>query len=298
MALAQNLIVVLALVLFHSQCTVSQQNIPISILRRNDMTCPHNEDRERARNELSNYVQNHLDSVPIPILPINQSCGGSTGWTRIAYLNMSDPAEKCPSPWAEFTRGDKRVCFRHSSTVASCDSVVYYNYPRSEYNKVCGHIIGYQYGNTNGFAPYNNQRYPIDSYYIDGISVTHGQSPRQHIWTFAAGYTEFKDGYPGSCPCGSLTPAAIPPYIGNNYFCETGTNETRATFYHLYSNDPLWDGEGCGPDHNCECTLHSPPWFTANLTTPTTDDIEVRSCCYRGTDGRNVGIELIELYIK
>ena len=25
----------------------------------------------------------------------------------------------------------------------------------------------------------------IDRYYVDGISLTHGQSPRQHIWSFA-----------------------------------------------------------------------------------------------------------------
>ena len=129
--------------------------------------------------------------------------------------------------------------------------------------------------------------------YIDGISVTNGQSPQQHIWTFVAGYSEVDD-Y-GSCPCGNPTRrATIPPYVGNNYFCETGaiSSAQSSTFY---PNDPLWDGEGCGPGHSCECELNSPPWFTANLTTTTTDDIEVRSCSYQSTNNKN---ELMELYVK
>ena len=166
----------------------------------------------------------------------------------------------------------------------------------NEYSQVCGRIIGYQYGNPHGFYPYHSFGYSIDTYYIDGLSVTHGQSPRKHIWTFAAGYSEHDD--LGSCPCGSPTrQGTIPPYIGNNYFCETGTI-SPASFNTLYQNDPLWDGEGCGSGHSCECTLNSPPWFTTQLVDSTTDDIEVRSCSYEGTGGKNVGIELIELYVK
>ena len=163
------------------------------------------------------------------------------------------------------------------------------------YSQVCGHIIGYQHGGPHGFFPYHSQQYSIDTYYVDGVSVTHGQSPRQHIWTFAAGYSEVGD--LGSCPCGSPTnQATLPPYIGDNYFCETGS--IRSPLIQLYPNDPLWDGEGCGPGRSCECTLHSPPWFTAQLNTSTTDDIEVRICSYQGINGWIVGIELIELYIK
>ena len=287
--MALTLVVVIALAVLQGQPTVSQLTVPMTVLRRNDMTCPHNEDRERARNEISSYVQSHLDSVLISTLPINQSCGGSTGWTRIAYLNMSDPAQRCPSPWTEFTLRNKSVCFRHQHSVAGCDSVVYYN-SQCEYSQVCGRIIGQQHGGPHGFYPYHSRQYSIDTYYVDGVSVTHGQSPRQHIWTFAAGYLERDDH--GSCPCGSPTrPDMIPPYIGNNYFCENGRGGS--------SDDPLWDGMGCGPGHSCECTLHSPPWFTENLSTSTTDDIEVRICSYQGYNGgRIVGIELIELYVK
>ena len=291
MALMQVILMfIISLVLLQGQLTASQHNLPPHTHRGNNtQTCPPNEDRERARNEISTNVQSYLASMTSPV-----PCGG-VGWTRIAYLNMTDPHQRCPSPWTQFTSGSKRVCFRSSSSAAGCDSVIYAN-PQRQYSQVCGRIIGYQYGNPHGFYPYHRSRYSIDSYYIDGISVTHGQSPRQHIWTFAAGWSESDNS--GSCPCGSPTSdATIPPYMGNNYFCETGTIPA-ASFSRFYPDDPLWDGEGYGSGHSCECELHSPPWFTANLTSPTTNDIEVRSCSYQSTARKNVGIELIELYVK
>ena len=291
MALIQILILtsILDLVLLHG--------LPPHILRGNNtQTCPLDEDRERARNELSTYIHSRLASIEIPTQTLIP-CPG-VGWTRIAYLNMTDPAQWCPSAWTQHTSGSKRVCFRRGyrySNSPSCDSVIYNN-PQTEYSKVCGRIIGYQYGNMHGFYPYHAYRYTIDSYYVDGISVTHGRSPRKHIWTFAAGYSEVDDR--GSCPCGSPTEeATIPPYIGNNYFCETGTFSSPG-FNTFYPDDPLWDGNGCGLGHSCECTLHSPPWFTVQFNTSTTDDIEVRSCSYQAPTGKNVGIELIELYVK
>ena len=212
-------------------------------------------------------------------------CG--LGWRRVAFLNMTDPSESCPSPWTLFTSGSKRMCFRSNSTGASCDSVMF-SVTGDKYSQVCGRIIGYQYGSLHGFWPYHSYTYSINTYYIDGLSITHGQSPRKHVWTFAAGWSEIDNG--GSCPCSSPTDqATIPPYIGENYFCETGTMSS-AGFNTLYPDDPLWDGEGCGPGNRCECTLHSPPWFTAQLVSSTTDDIEVRSCSYHGTSYKNVGV--------
>ena len=114
-------------------------------------------------------------------------------WTRIAFLNMSDLSQSCPSPWTETVSGypssTKRVCYRSENSVDSCDSVVYSN-TGGEYNQVCGRVIGYHFFNTHEFIPYNNYQYSIDSYYVDGLSVTHGQPPRMHIWTFAVGHSE------------------------------------------------------------------------------------------------------------
>ena len=46
----------------------------------------------------------------------------------------------------------------------------------------------YQFGATSAFWQYTCG---IDSYYVDGVSLTHGSAGRrQHIWTFAAGVSE------------------------------------------------------------------------------------------------------------
>ena len=183
------------------------------------------------------------------------------------------------------------MCFQSTSSGAGCDSVIYNN---SQWEYSPGRIIGYQFGGAHTFA------HVYSSNYVDGISITHGQSPRQHIWTFAAGFSEYNSVI--SCPCGSPThPATIPPYIiGSNYFCGTGynTNSSNINSAILYFDDPLWDGEGCSSHRSCECTLHSPPWFTAQLNSSTADDIEVRICNIEETAKSNVGIELIELYVK
>lgn len=72
--------------------------------------------------------------------------GGSTGWTCIAYLNMTEPGQCCPSPWTQFRSGNKRVClWSIVSSGGSCDSVFYSNPQQQGYSKVCGRIIGYQY---------------------------------------------------------------------------------------------------------------------------------------------------------
>ena len=68
--------------------------------------------------------------LPTTQLPTTQpttvtgySCGGSTGWRRVAYLNMSDPSQQCPSVWQEITT-PHRVCGRRSSS-SGCEGLTY-----------------------------------------------------------------------------------------------------------------------------------------------------------------------------
>ena len=60
-----------------------------------------------------------------------------------------------------------------------------------EYSQVCGRVIGYQDRTPGAFEPYYRDRsITIDDVYVEGVSITHGRSPRQHIWTFAAAAAE------------------------------------------------------------------------------------------------------------
>ena len=243
------------------------------------------------RNEVRSATQSLLRESVVPLLQ-GYSCGGSTGWRRVAYLNMSDPSQQCPSVWREYTT-PFRVCGRRSFTT-SCKGLNYIT-GSEQYHQVCGRIIGYQLGSPESFLL--SRGHSINSVYVEGVSVTHG-SPRQHIWTFACGVDEGTC-YTGNCPCvaGSHI-GSIPSFVGQNYFCETGLTQWPRTYGVLYSDgDPLWDGQGCGPTSSC-CTFNSPPWFDVTLSSPTTDDIEVRICENQGSNDIDTPIQLTELYVK
>ena len=171
-------------------------------------TCHTEGQRERVRNEVDHAILSLLQDSVVPLLQ-NISCGGSFGWRRVAYLDMSDPSQQCPSVWREYTT-PHRVCGRQSTT-ASCEGLTY-STGSEQFNQVCGRIIGYQLGSTDSFRGSSQS---IDTYYVDGISVTRG-SPRQHIWTFATGLDEHTT-YPCcTCPCvtGSTNGNIIPSFVG------------------------------------------------------------------------------------
>ena len=245
------------------------------------------------RNEVDTATLRLLKESVVPLLQ-DYSCGGSTGWRRVAYLNMSDPSQQCPSIWKEYI-APHRMCGRRSSS-GSCEGLTYPT-GRVQYDQVCGRIIGYQLGSTDSFRGSGRS---INTYYVDGISVTHG-SPCQHIWTFANGLDELSTNYsPAICPCvtGSTNRNNIPSFVGQNYFCESGITQWNGTFGILWPDgDPLWDGQGCGPTSSC-CTFNSPPWFNVRLPFPTTDNIEVRICGEHSTIYIDSPIHLIELYVK
>ena len=257
-------------------------------------TCPSDEQRQTARNEIKNATRNLLRESVAPILQgYTYSCGGSTGWKRVAYLNMSDPSQQCPSVWQEITT-PFRVCGRRSSS-GSCERITYMT-GGEQYSRVCGRITGYQIGYPDTFT---SSARTIDTFYADGVSVTHG-SPRQHIWTFTAGVDEQTRYSRSTCPCvvGSTSGNRIPSFVGQNYFCETGLTRFNGVLGVLFSNgDPLWDGQGCGPTSSC-CTFNSPPWFNVQLSSPTTDDIEVRICGDQEIRDEDTPIQLMELYVK
>jgi len=171
------------------------------------------------------------------------------------------------------------------------------------YSHVCGRMIGYQHSTPDAFDHLTSQT--IEGYYVDGVSLTHGPpGSRQHIWTFAAGLVENNpSSYPAnSCPCDDRATArsSVPSFVGNDYFCESGNPGPSYTHNRFYTNDPLWDGQGCGAASCCELSYPpgvTPPWFCKQLPEATTDDIEVRICRDQNSD-EDTPIELIEVYIQ
>ena len=227
------------------------------------------------------------------------SCNTAGGWMRVANLDMTNPNQNCPEGLRLVNRTEPPLCTcGRVEGPAGCTSTTYSTYG-VEYSKVCGRIIAFQYSTPDAFTPYfRNRALSIDDVYVDGVSLTHGQLPRQHIWTFvnAVDETAF-DGR--GCPCTGHNfryTGAVPPFIGQDYFCETGSRHT-IIFDIFYPDDPLWDGQGCGGTSTC-CEFNNPPWFCKQLPQPTTDDIELRLCGDESISNEDTPIELIEMYVR
>ena len=137
----------------------------------------------------------------------------------------------------------------------------------------------------------------INESYIDGVSITRG-SPRYHIWSYVGSFSEIA-AFLDACPCArDLSSAAQPQsFVGNNYYCESG-NPAGAWRDRVFPNDKLWDGEQCSHEGTCCTGTNTPPWFSVNLGSPTSDDIEVRIMGSESTDNEDTPIELLEIYVQ
>jgi len=94
----------------------------------------------------------------------------------------------------------------------------------------------------------------------------------------------------------STNGANIPTFVGNNYFCDTG-NITYNGQNIFYPDDPLWDGQGCGPSSTC-CSFNSPPWFNVQLPNATTDGIEVRIGASDARRHEDILLEFLVIYVR
>ena len=227
---------------------------------------------------------------------MEELCNSEGGWTRIAYLNMSDSTEKCPPGFRQHQSDGVRACGRQNSSSGSCQSVKFPSYGIS-YSQVCGRIVGYQYATTDAIdTVYGTGHNDINSHYVDGVSLTHG-SPRQHIWTFMAGLFENVSNPIVNCPCATGTTQTVQSFIGNDYFCESGCPYT-IVYPKLYTADPLWDKKGCSTIEQSCCQVTGLPWFHKTIQCPTSDYIEMRVCADEGTDNEDVPVNYYEIYIK
>ena len=283
-------------------CIAQQpRTVPVKVLNSGpNNTCPSESQVIRARDELLNTFTNIglTEDNPATTLPANNPCnmdatsGNLTGeWMRVAYIDMRNTNHQCPDGLTLSTRSSppRRVC-DITNTINECVSTTF-TVRGVEY--VYGRIIGYQNGAVPGF--YYHSR-GIDSSYVYGVSLTHGRSPRKHIWSFAGTRDETPTNERWQCPCSNINlspPPTVPSFVGNDYFCDTAYRSYTGQGFQ--SSDPLWDGAGCGSNSTCCCFNH-PPWFTKNLPSPTTDDVEMRSCRPAG-DGI-LSIELVELYVQ
>ena len=202
---------------------------------------------------------------------------------RVRFLDMASNDHQCPSGLRERNDDSLNIhtCVRNE-TSGGCSSVL--STANIQYSKVCGRITAYQFGSVDGF-----RNADIESAYVDGVILTHG-SPRQHIWTFAA----------GNRICDNCRNDRRPTVsVGSDFFCDSGNHESgmhnaRKTFY---GDNPLWDGVRCPASNNC-CPTDNPPYFLKTLPQSTTDDIEMRVCRDESSDTEDIAIETVEIYVQ
>ena len=219
------------------------------------------------------------------------NCGGEGGWTRVAYINMTKLGSTCPEGLELKTISGLTLCGNIASY--GCDSTIFPALSKN-YQKVCGQLRGYQFGITEAFDPYTYAQDKIlDELYLDGASITYGSPPRTHIWSYAAGLSD-QGSNTRRCPCNYHSSAGSPPFVGNDYYCETGGGDLSELNV-LYDNDPLWDGELCTNLESTCCTNPDMPWFTKSFNTTINEDIELR-LCHAGTY-REILLEIIELFV-
>ena len=225
-------------------------------------------------------------------------CGSGGGWTRLAYLDMSDATQNCPSGFRLYQSGGVRACGRPVTSSGSCVSV---QFPSNgiSYSQICGRVTGYQYGTTDAiYQPTYTFRNDINSYYVDGVSITRG-SPRQHVWTLMAGESEAITSSTRSCPCNTGNTVSVQSFIGNNYFCESGNTASFSLLETFYTSDPLWDGYSCHYYESPCCSAPGLPWFHRDYgSTTTTDYIELRVCGESGTANEDSPVSYYEIYVK
>ena len=89
---------------------------------------------------------------------------------------------------------------------------------------------------------------------------------KYHIWTLAV---EINEASPNDnvCPCTNAPNPVpiIPPFVGEDYFCETAIAISGIPSTMLYPDDPLWDGKNCGSRSTC-CEFNNLPYFCQRLS--------------------------------
>ena len=207
------------------------------------------------------------------------SCNGITGgMRRVAYLNTSDPsADQCPGDLERIniihTLRQSNVPYicRRKRKGRGCSSVVYQNVD-SSYSHVCGMINAYKTGSPDGFRDRVSDS--IGGNYVDGVSLTHGKNPRNHIWTFVAQVAV------NCIECDDQKPN----FIDSHYSCDND----RCLNNNICSTGVLWDGDQC----------IGGAWFYRKLDCPTTDDIEMRVCRSQNQRDEDIRLSTVELYIQ
>ena len=226
---------------------------------------------------------------------IHFKCGIFGNWSRIAHLDTTQ-GDSCPSNLRTVTNTTTGQTACGRTTGPGCSKLTFII--DNDYSNVCGRVRGYQKSSMNAFDSEDSAskivRKSLDGYYVDGVSITQGQPPR-HLWTYAVGLSEQRSKTTYRCPCAvrsGLPRSNPPPFVGNNYYCESGFPGTGSSNRVVWE-DPLWDGRNCIAGNSC-CDRYG--WFHRQVPS-SSDDIIVRLCADQNTGNEDVLLDQLEIWI-
>ena len=137
------------------------------------------------------WVRSSNGSSVLVYCDMTFSCIGraNVGWMRVAYTQINETVE-CPRGFIK-DQNNENLCIPQEAK-PGCTSI---EYPINiMYSNICGAVQGQGFRGVDGFAtpsilgigPCGTRHEDINGPYLDGISVTRGNTSRKHIWSFPA----------------------------------------------------------------------------------------------------------------
>ena len=129
---------------------------------------------------------------------------------------MTDPDQNYPDSLELKMYGSCRLCGK-KTVGGACESITI-PVNGQTYSQVRGRVQGHQFGVELCVLLQVEGLSNIDGIYVDaGVSITYGQSPRKHVWSFGAGLNQYH-AIANTCPhTGCDSPQSA--FVANNYYC-------------------------------------------------------------------------------
>ena len=210
------------------------------------------------------------------------TCNGISGqWRRVAYLDSNQTNFECPGS----LQANRPFC-RISRSRPTCSSV-FFSSGSLPYSQVCGRIYGRYSGTPDAFDTFTDVRPgipTIDDNYVDGVSLSYGMNPRNHVWTSAATVRQ-RNRETGCTSCNYL----VPGFVGSDYSCQIVPDCT-----------PLSDDSACRLVEvwNDENQCNGTNIFYRNLIQATTEDLEMRLCRDQPRSDEDIFMTFVEIFVS
>ena len=192
------------------------------------------------------------------------------GWVVLADYDFA--TDSCPGDWVK-VQSDR--CWRNNGDSNGGVASAVFNTEGLSFQEVHSEMTAYQYGSMDAFHLSNG----IDSFYVDGFSLTLGDSDgnRDHLYTWAVGlYQSTTTNH--SCPDIGGNP--VPSFVGSDYFCESGNNGSS------------WNSQWYSPQ------LFATDQVSLELASQTSQVIEARLMSDQESNNEDIGVHTFKLLVR